>query len=114
MWSGSEGSLRRGVAGETIRVTRHLRGLDPPFPRVVVDCDPGIDDALALLMLARLHHQGRMVLDSVVAVAGNAGVEQTAANARFVLERAGLPEIPVFAGAGGALHGLPEPVDASA
>lgn len=83
-------------------------------PRVVVDCDPGIDDALALLMLARLHHRGAFVLDSVVAVAGNAGVGCTAANARFILDRAGLPEVPVFTGAAGALDPLPEPLDASA
>jgi len=83
-------------------------------PAVIVDCDPGIDDALALLFLARLHHRGRLRLQAVVTVAGNAGVACTTRNARFVLGRAGLREVPVISGAPGPLAPLPAPVDALA
>jgi inosine-uridine nucleoside N-ribohydrolase len=71
--------------------------------RVVVDCDPGIDDALALLLLAHHHRAGRVQLCAVVAVAGNVPLERTLANARFVLDQAGLPDVPVIAGAAGPI-----------
>jgi purine nucleosidase len=72
-------------------------------PRVVVDCDPGIDDALALLVLAHHHRRGRIQLSAVVAVAGNVPLERTLVNARYVLAEAGLDEVPVVAGAAGPI-----------
>ncbi|MGH2719912.1 MAG: nucleoside hydrolase [Actinomycetota bacterium] len=83
-------------------------------PAVVVDCDPGIDDALALLFLARLHHRGLLRLEAVVTVAGNTDVACTRRNARFVLDRAGLGDVPVIGGAAGPLAPAPSPVDALA
>lgn len=73
--------------------------------RVVVDCDPGIDDALALLALAHHHRTGRVRLCAVVAVAGNVPLGRTALNARFVLDQAGLEEVPVVAGADRPISG---------
>ena len=64
--------------------------------RVILDCDPGIDDALALLLAAGLP---AIELLAVTAVAGNRPVEVTAANARGILDLAGLHAVPVFAGA---------------
>jgi inosine-uridine nucleoside N-ribohydrolase len=53
---------------------------------VVVDCDPGLDDALALAFLV-----GEGVpVEAVTAVGGNFGVAVTAANARYVARRLGL------------------------
>ncbi|MBO0715178.1 MAG: nucleoside hydrolase, partial [Acidimicrobiales bacterium] len=72
-------------------------------PRVVVDCDPGIDDALALLVLAHHHRHGRLRLCAAVAVGGNVALERTLANARYVLGHAGLGEVPVVAGAAGPI-----------
>lgn len=67
-------------------------------PAVLLDCDPGIDDCLALLYLAGLHHAGEIELVGVSTTAGNAEVQQTAANARWILDLCGLPEIPVAPG----------------
>ncbi len=83
-------------------------------PSIVVDCDPGIDDALALLFLARLHHRGLAKLQAVVTVAGNAAVATTTRNARFILDRAGLPGVPVIGGAAAPLTPPPAPIDALA
>lgn len=74
-------------------------------PYIIVDCDPGIDDALALLMLAQLHQTGRLIIDSVFTVGGNVPVTQTASNAASVLERAGLPELVIVSGANTPLGG---------
>jgi purine nucleosidase len=63
---------------------------------VIVACDPGIDDALALLMLATLHRNQSLVLDSVFAGGGNVTAEQAAQNAAFVLDSAGLESVPVY------------------
>jgi len=64
--------------------------------RIIIDCDPGVDDALALLLAAGLPG---LELLAVTAVAGNRPVDITAANARRVLDLAGLPAVPVYAGA---------------
>ena len=47
-------------------------------PRLVVDCDPGCDDALALLLA---FHAGTYERFDIVTVAGNVGIEQVTANA---------------------------------
>jgi len=64
--------------------------------RVIIDCDPGIDDALALLLAAGLPG---LDLVAVTTVAGNRPVEVTALNARRVLDLADLASVPVHAGA---------------
>lgn len=64
--------------------------------RIIIDCDPGIDDALALLLAAGAPG---IELLAVTAVAGNRPVEITATNARRVLDLAGLAWVPVHAGA---------------
>lgn len=64
--------------------------------RLIVDTDPGIDDALALLFLAA---QPETEIVAVGSVHGNAPAQQTAANARRVLDLAGLAGVPVAVGA---------------
>ena len=71
---------------------------------VVIDCDPGIDDALALAVLAHHQRAGRVRVHGVIAVGGNVGLDHTAANARFLARRFGL-EVPVLAGAATPLGG---------
>lgn len=68
---------------------------------VIMDCDPGIDDAVALLLAARAPE---LELLAVTAVAGNVGLDKTSRNARRVLTLAGV-EVPVHAGAAGPMFG---------
>lgn len=62
-------------------------------PRIVLDCDPGHDDAFALLLAARVAR-----LEAVTTVSGNVNLEKTTRNALQVLARGAL-EIPVHRGA---------------
>ncbi|MFD9004845.1 nucleoside hydrolase [Streptomyces sp. NPDC059582] len=63
---------------------------------VIIDCDTGVDDALALLFAVR--HPG-IDLRAVTCVAGNTDVDGVVRNTLTVLERAGAPDIPVARGA---------------
>lgn len=65
-----------------------------PTP-VLIDCDPGHDDAIAL-MLALASPEVELL--GVTTVAGNTTLENTTANALRVLELADRPDIPVVAG----------------
>jgi inosine-uridine nucleoside N-ribohydrolase len=64
---------------------------------ILLDCDPGHDDAIALLLALA---SPEVELLGVTTVAGNQTIEKTTANALRVLELAGRGEIPVAAGAG--------------
>jgi purine nucleosidase/pyrimidine-specific ribonucleoside hydrolase len=64
---------------------------------ILLDCDPGHDDAIALLLALG---SDELELRGVTTVAGNQTLEKTTANAIRVLELAGRAEIPVAAGAG--------------
>jgi inosine-uridine nucleoside N-ribohydrolase len=64
---------------------------------ILLDCDPGHDDAIALLLALG---SDELELRGVATVAGNQTLEKTTANAIRVLELAGRAEIPVAAGAG--------------
>lgn len=67
----------------------------PPEP-IIIDCDPGQDDALAIL-LALASPEDLEVL-AITTVAGNVPLALTAVNARKILELAGRSEVPVYAG----------------
>lgn len=62
---------------------------------VIIDCDPGCDDAAALLLAFRCPE---LDIRGVTAVSGNVPLEKTAANALRVVEYIGA-EVPVHAGA---------------
>ena len=68
----------------------------PPRP-VILDCDPGHDDALAIL-LALARPELRVL--GITTVAGNSGVENTTRNALRVLTLLGRTDVPVASGAG--------------
>ncbi|HVA29749.1 MAG TPA: nucleoside hydrolase [Gaiellaceae bacterium] len=94
---------------------------------IVIDCDPGHDDAIAILLALA---SPEVELRGVTTVAGNQTLEKTTRNALKVLELAGRADVPVAAGADAPLrrtlriaanvHGesgldgpsLPEPVTA--
>jgi len=63
---------------------------------ILLDCDPGHDDAIALLLALA---SPEVELLGVTTVAGNQTLEKTTANAIRVLEFSGHPEVQVAAGA---------------
>jgi len=80
---------------------------DPPVPiPLVIDTDPGIDDALAILLALA---SPEVDLRLVTTVHGNVELEQTTDNALRVLHLAGRSDVPVAAGAAESLvHPQPE------
>jgi inosine-uridine nucleoside N-ribohydrolase len=72
-------------------------------PPVLLDCDPGHDDAVAILLAAG---RGDAIdLRAITTVAGNADLEKVTLNARRVMTLAGLTGVPVAAGAAGPRQG---------
>ncbi|KAI9045708.1 uridine-cytidine N-ribohydrolase [Aspergillus affinis] len=65
-----------------------------PIP-LWLDCDPGHDDAFAILVAA--HHPSLNLL-GITTVHGNASLENTTVNATRILEAIGRPEVPVYPG----------------
>ena len=68
--------------------------------KIILDCDPGIDDALAI---AFAHGHPGIDLVGVTTVAGNVGLAQTTDNALAVCEFIGAGLTPVTAGCAGPL-----------
>jgi purine nucleosidase len=64
---------------------------------LIIDCDPGIDDAIALLLAFASPEE--LDLIAVTTVAGNVGGEKTARNARLIRQIAGREDVPVYMGA---------------
>jgi purine nucleosidase len=73
----------------------------PQVP-VILDCDPGHDDMVAILLAAA---HPRIDLLAVTTVAGNGTLERTTHNARAVCTMAGIRDVPIAAGAAGPLVG---------
>jgi purine nucleosidase len=65
--------------------------------RFLYDCDPGADDALAMLLA--LSRPDALEMIAVTCVAGNVGLDPVVNNARRILELCGRQDIPVYAGA---------------
>src|SRR5215475_6468866 len=64
--------------------------------RVVIDTDPGVDDAFALLLAM---HSPELKIEGITPVAGNVPLDLTLPNALRMVEIAGRKDIPVAAGA---------------
>ncbi|TAP28492.1 nucleoside hydrolase [Arthrobacter sp. S41] len=64
--------------------------------RLLIDCDTGIDDALALAYLCSLDH---VHIRAITSTPGNVDVEQVAANNRALLKLCSKPDVPVLIGA---------------
>jgi len=72
-----------------------------PMPlSILLDCDPGLDDALAILLA---HGDPNIDLVGITTVGGNVGIENTTKNALELREYLGFETIPVSAGAGSPL-----------
>ncbi len=64
--------------------------------RIIIDTDPGQDDAVAILLA--LASPDELEVVGITCVAGNVPLALTSANARKVCELAGRADVPVFAG----------------
>ncbi len=63
---------------------------------LIIDCDPGQDDAIALMLAMASPEEFNLL--GICAVAGNVPLVLTEANARRIRDVSGRPEVPVFAG----------------
>lgn len=72
--------------------------------RVIIDCDPGVDDALALMLA---HGSSELDVTAVTVVGGNQTLEKVTRNALALTEAIGL-EAPVAAGAADPLERQPQ------
>lgn len=76
---------------------RGRRGQNRPVPSsLIIDCDPGVDDAVALLLAFA---SPELEVLAVTTVAGNVSVNRTTRNARILRQIAGREDVPVHAGA---------------
>ena len=75
--------------------------MQPPR-KIIIDTDPGQDDAVAILLALA---SPELEVLGLTAVAGNVPLALTARNVRIVCEIAGRPDVPVFA-FGHSLGGL--------
>lgn len=71
---------------------------------LIIDCDPGVDDAVALMLAF-----GSTAFDllAITAVGGNVPVTKTGRNARMLRQIAGREDVPVFMGADRPLRRAP-------
>lgn len=75
--------------------------------KVIIDTDPGLDDAVAILFALA---SNRFEVLGLTTVAGNIGLDRTTKNAGSLLTVMGRSDIPVVSGAAGAL--LRDSIDA--
>jgi inosine-uridine nucleoside N-ribohydrolase len=64
--------------------------------RIIIDTDPGVDDAMAIFLALR---SPELKVEAITPVSGNVPLELTLPNALRLVEIAGRPDVPVAAGA---------------
>jgi purine nucleosidase len=69
--------------------------------RIIIDTDPGQDDAIAILFALAAPEQ--LDVRAITTVAGNVPLVLTSRNARIMLDHANRPDVPVYAGCPGPL-----------
>src|SRR5699024_954832 len=69
--------------------------------KVILDCDPGHDDAIAMILAAS--KVSNLEIEAITTVAGNVEVEKNTLNALKVCDIIGLDDVPVAQGAEGPL-----------
>ena len=73
-----------------------LSSLPAKPQRIIIDTDPGVDDAMAIFLALR---SPELKVEAITAVSGNVPLAFTLPNALRLVEIAGHPEIPVAGGA---------------
>src|ERR1700746_2699173 len=63
--------------------------------KIIIDCDPGHDDAMAILLA---HGNPEVELCAITTVAGNQTLDKTTLNARRICSVAGITGVPIAAG----------------
>lgn len=63
--------------------------------KIIVDTDPGCDDALALMLLFK---SGAVNVKAITTVAGNSAIDKVTRNAKAVLDSLGETEVPIYSG----------------
>lgn len=81
-----------------------MSGNTAPIP-IILDCDPGHDDAIAILLAVQ---SPRIDLRAVTTTFGNCAIEDATRNALRILTLGGATSVPVARGAAGSLAGLSE------
>lgn len=64
--------------------------------RIIIDTDPGQDDAVAILLA--LASPEDITVEAILTVGGNSGIANTTRNAAAILELAGRADIPLHSG----------------
>ena len=64
--------------------------------KVVIDCDPGIDDSLALMLALSMEE---IQVEAITIVCGNSPVDMGFSNAKKILKYMGRLDIPIYVGA---------------
>jgi len=94
------GLAATALEGAPLAWSRPASGPDGPTAsnpsRVIIDTDPGVDDAFALLLAMR---SPELKIEAITAVAGNVPLDITLPNALRMVEISGRTDIPVAAGA---------------
>lgn len=86
---------------ETAGTPAGLQSLAPPAPRhVILDCDPGHDDAIAIMLALG---SAAIKVRAITTVAGNQTLEKVTRNARAVATICGMRGVPIAAGASAPL-----------
>ncbi|MGD1904514.1 MAG: nucleoside hydrolase [Leptolyngbyaceae cyanobacterium] len=66
-----------------------------PRRPIIIDCDPGVDDAIALMLALR---SPELEVQAITTVAGNVPLDLTQRNARQICELLDRRDVPVYAG----------------
>lgn len=62
---------------------------------IIIDCDPGVDDAIALMLAL---NASELSIQGITVVAGNVPLALTQRNARQICELMGRRDLPIYAG----------------
>lgn len=70
-----------------------------PRPQLIIDTDPGVDDAAALLLAFGLERLGYLDVLGITTVAGNVSLHKASKNARVIADWAKRSDVAIHAGA---------------
>ena len=70
---------------------------------VIIDCDPGVDDALAIILAL---NSEKIDVKAICSVTGNGDLENTTRNGLNILSLCGREDIPLYKGSGVSLNNI--------